>query len=161
MKKGKLWRLNTILYIHRGYNSEMFIKKYLDSNKFDHEFTIVRSQQDLFFTIGFLQANSSKIVYASHFKNSISKTIHRVMNKKRHLPNLFHLRLNQILKWTQRMQIIKIIEKIIPQWVDINLPSFISKPLQFSRKELRLDAKRRPSFLSIVVKNDQSYGGEV
>ena len=139
----------------------MFIAKYLDSSEFDHEFTIVRSQQDLFFTIGCLQANSSKIVYASHFKNSISKTIHRVMNKKRHLPNLFHLRLNQILKWTQRMQIIKIIEKIIPQWVDINLPSFISKPLQFSRKELRLDAITVHSSLWDAVKNHESSAEKV
>ena len=77
--RGKTKNLDIVLYIERGYNNDKFINKYFDCKKIYENFTIIRTRDELNFMLGWLYTNSSRMVYASEFKHSISEDLYKLI----------------------------------------------------------------------------------
>ena len=76
---GKAKNLDIVLYIHKGVMNNRFIKEYFKSNLIDKNFTIIRSNGELNFMLGWLYTNSNKLVYASEYKHSISEDLYNLI----------------------------------------------------------------------------------
>ena len=141
--------VNIILYIQRGSAHDKLVKKYIDSNPIFKSFTIIRSSDELFFTLGSLCSRNNKVIYASHFKNAISSSIFPLINND-NMAKLYHLRLNGFLKINRKEHLIRLIQQILPQSIDLKAQTFNSKPIGTQRTKMTEKSKSRSSGSSIA-----------
>ena len=123
--------MNIVLYIQNGSHQDKFIKDYLEIDKVQDNFTIIRTRDELNFMLGCLYTKSNKMVYASEFKHSMSEELYKLINpdlKSKNKP-LKHVILKEILKNNERSDYLKLFQKIIPECIDLTQETFISEPI--------------------------------
>ena len=124
--------------------NDLLVKKYFINNAIDENFTIVRARDELYFMMGRLQANSNKLVYASEFKHSVSRGVSELINSTNPDPRkdshkLFkHVDIKEFLKLIDRHSMLKLIQKLMPDTIDLTKETYISPPIKSKQNLCKL-----------------------
>ena len=141
---GKAMNLNIVLYIQRGVMNDCLVREYFENNAIDENFTIVRSRDELYYMMGCLQTNSNKFVYASKFKNSVSQDVSKLINStnpdpRKDSPKLFeHVTIKDFLKSRDRNSMLRLIQKLMPDTIDLTKETYISQPIKSKQNLCKL-----------------------
>ena len=124
--------------------NDLLVKKYFINNAIDENFTIVRSRDELYYMMGCLQTNSNKFVYASKFKNSVSQDVSKLINStnpdpRKDSPKLFeHVTIKDFLKSRDRNSMLRLIQKLMPDAIDLTKETYISPPIKSKQNLCKL-----------------------
>ena len=111
--------------------NDQFIKDHFKSKKFEENFTVVRTREQLYFMFGCLYTNfSNKIVYASEFKHSISEDFYKLVNPDPKSKSKFfkHMNIKELISKRERTNLLKLFQVWIPDAIDLNKDTYISGP---------------------------------